>query len=297
MSLPAASPSSSKSLAARAGGGLRRRTRYVLGALLALLVVVYFGLGAVVSLKLARARRSFDPERSPATQQLAYTDVRFPARGGDAQLAGWYVQHAAGRHVLVIVHGKDSSRTREHSGRTAELMARLYRRGFALLAIDLRGHGQSKLFPDGSTKDLCSGGGDALFAGMVSDVKAAVGYARTTLGAQSVAVIGASIGSNSALVAFSEDAQLAMVVALSPGLDYLGIKTDGAVRQLGSRPALLEAADDDSYSAGSVRQLQALNSALTTKIWPSGGHANQLLTSHPEELPRLAELVTAALGK
>ncbi len=141
MSLPAAPTSSSRSAAARAGGG--RRLRYLLGGLLALLVVVYLGLGAVVSLKLARPRRSFDPERSPAAQQLAYSDVRFPARGGDAQIAGWYVQHAAGHHVLVIVHGKDSSRTREHSGRTAELMARLYRRGFALLAIDLRGHGQS----------------------------------------------------------------------------------------------------------------------------------------------------------
>lgn len=143
MSVPIVSPSSSRSPGGRAGGGLRRRTKYLLAALLALLVVVYFGLGAVVSLKLARPRRSFDAERSPAAQQLAYTDVRFPARGGDAQIAAWYVQHAAGRHVLVLVHGKDSSRTREHSGRTAELMARLYRRGFALLAIDLRGHGQS----------------------------------------------------------------------------------------------------------------------------------------------------------
>ena len=200
------------------------------------------------------------------------------------------------RGVVVLAHQLCSNRA-EWSQASHDWVTALAQRGVTTVAIDLRGHGQSKLFPDGSTKDLCSGGSDALFAGMVSDVKAAVGYARTTLGAQSVAVIGASIGSNSALVAFSEDAQLAMVVALSPGLDYLGVKTDGAVRQLGSRPALLEAADDDSYSAGSVRQLQALNSALTTKIWPSGGHANQLLTSHPEELPRVAELVTAALGK
>jgi alpha-beta hydrolase superfamily lysophospholipase len=200
------------------------------------------------------------------------------------------------RGVVVLAHQLCSDRA-EWSQASHDWVTALAQRGVTTVAIDLRGHGQSKLFPDGSTKDLCSGGADSLFAGMVSDVKAAVGYARTTLGAQSVAVIGASIGSNSALVAFSEDAQLAMVVALSPGLDYLGIKTDGAVSQLGSRPALLEAADDDSYSAGSVRQLQARNSALTTKIWPSGGHANQLLTSHPEELPRVADLVTAALGK
>jgi uncharacterized protein len=202
MSLPAASPSSSKSPAARAGRGLRRRTKYVLGALLALLVVVYFGLGAVVSLKLARPRRSFDPERSPAAQQLAYTDVRFPARGGDAQLAAWYVQHAAGRHVLIIVHGKDSSRTREHSGRTAELMARLYRRGFALLAIDLRGHGQSS---------------DARLSFGIHehrDILGAVDWLRAQgYPAGSIGVLGVSLGGVSAILAAAREPAIGATVS------------------------------------------------------------------------------------
>lgn len=198
--------------------------------------------------------------------------------------------------VVVLAHQLCSDRA-EWSQAAHDWVGALSQRGVTTLAIDLRGHGQSKLFPDGSTKDLCSGGGAAaLYTGMVSDVQAAVGYARTTLGAKSVAVVGASIGSNSSLLAYAADAQLAMVVALSPGLDYLGLMTAGAASQLGSRPALLEAADDDSYSADSVRQLQKLNGALTTKIWPSGGHANQLLTAHPEELPRLAGLVATALG-
>ena len=219
MTLSAASPSSSRSPGARAGGGLRRRTKYVLGALLALLVVVYLGLGAVVSLKLARPRRSFDPERSPAAQKLAYTDVRFPARGGDAQIAAWYVQHAAGRHVLVIVHGKDSSRTREHSGRTAELMARLYRRGFALLAIDLRGHGQSSdarlSFGIHEHRDIL-GAVDWLRAqgypaGSIGVLGVSLGGASTILAAAREPAIGAAVGAAVALLADSATAQTGFV--------------------------------------------------------------------------------------
>lgn len=203
---------------------------------------------------------------------------------------------SAPRPVVILAHQLCSDRS-EWSAAPHDWVSALAQRGVTTLAIDLRGHGRSKLFPDGSTKDLCGGGGSAaLYSGMVSDVKAAVQYARTTLGAKSVAVIGASIGSNSSLVAFAEDAQLAMAVALSPGLDYLGVKTDGAVGQLGSRPTLLEAADDDGYSASSVRQLQQLNGAVLTKVWPTGGHGNQLLAAHPEELTRVADLVTSQLG-
>ena len=234
------------------------------------------------------------------------------AGGGDPPLSGPEVTFAAAdglvvhgtvtdgsgsapRPVVVLSHQLCSNRS-EWSATSHDWVSAFAQRGVTTLAIDLRGHGRSKLFPDGSTRDLCGGGSAALYAGMVSDVKAAVDYARTTLKAKSVAVIGASIGSNSSLVAYADDAQLAMVVALSPGLDYLGIKTDGAVGRLGSRAALLEAADDDSYSADSVRQLQQVNGAITTKIWPTGGHANQLLAAHPEELTRVADLVTAKLG-
>lgn len=201
-----------------------------------------------------------------------------------------------GKPVAVLAHQLCSNRA-EWSATTHDWVSAFAQRGVTTLAIDLRGHGRSTLFPDGSIKDLCSGGGNsALYAGMVSDVKAAVDYARGTLNAKSVAVLGASIGSNSALVAFADDAQLAMVVALSPGLDYAGIQTSDAVTRIGSRPALLEAADDDSYSATSVRQLKQQNGAVSTQVWPTGGHANQIFVTHPEELTRVADLVVSKLG-
>lgn len=180
----------------------RRRAAYLVAGLLALLMVLYLGLGLAVVLTLSRPRRSFDPERSPATQQLAYKDVRFPARGGDAEIAGWYIEHAAGRHALVIVHGKDSSRTREHSGRTAELLLRLYRRGFALLAIDLRGHGQS------------SAGRLSFGVNEHRDILGAVDWLREKgYPAGSIGVLGVSLGGASTIMAAAREPAIGAAVA------------------------------------------------------------------------------------
>jgi alpha/beta superfamily hydrolase len=199
------------------------------------------------------------------------------------------------RPVVVLAHQLCQDR-REWSRTSQDWVSGFATRGVATLAIDLRGHGQSTLWPDGSRRDLCSGNyPDADYAGMVDDVRAAVAYARSALGASAVALVGASIGSNSSLVAYGGDAALRMVVALSPGLDYRGIQPSSAVSAYGTRPALLEAASDDPYSADSVRQLGQANANVTTQIFPSGGHGNALIATHPEELVRVLDLVTSRL--
>jgi alpha-beta hydrolase superfamily lysophospholipase len=203
----------------------------------------------------------------------------------------------APRSVVVLSHQMCKDRN-EWSQPTHNWVAALGTRGIATLAIDLRGHGLSKAFPDGSTHDLCAevdSAPTALFAGMPADVKAGVAYARGALAATQVAVIGASIGSNSAIVAYAADPKLTFLVALSPGLDYRGITTDAAIKSIGARPALLEAAKDDSASADSVNTLKVDNAAIQTQVWPTGGHANAMIDAHPEELPRVCDLVAAKL--
>lgn len=202
----------------------------------------------------------------------------------------------APRSAVVLAHQLCQDR-REWTAASHDWVSGFAARGVATLAIDLRGHGQSTLWPDGSRRNLCTGSyPDADYAGMVDDVRAAVAYARATLGAPSVALVGASIGSNSSLVAYGGDAALRMVVALSPGLDYRGIRPGSAVSAYGTRPALLEAASDDPYSADSVRQLGQSNTNVTTQVFPSGGHGNALIAAHPEELVRVLDLVTSRLS-
>ena len=67
------------------------------------------------------------------------------------EIAGWFIPSGRSRRVIVLVHGKDANRTRELDrdlsddvpGEFPDLAVGLSRRGFAVLMIDLRGHGQS----------------------------------------------------------------------------------------------------------------------------------------------------------
>lgn len=228
------------------------------------------------------------PDLSPAVCPNAVT---FPS--ADGLIVHGTFTPPCNRPAVVLAHQLCSDRS-EWSAPSHDWVSAFSQRGVATLAIDLRGHGASMTFPDGSMVDLCGGGTDAMYAGMVDDVKAAVAYVRS-LGATKVAVIGASIGSNSALNVYAADASLTFGVALSPGLNYRGILTEPAVKTIAQRPALLEAAMDDAAAAMSVMQLGADNPLVMTKVWPSGGHANAIIAAHPDELTRLADLVAASL--
>jgi pimeloyl-ACP methyl ester carboxylesterase len=273
MSRSPASSSSPKPVKSRSRRNVRwqRRVGRLFAGLLVLLVVAYLGLGAVVALQMTRPKRSFSAERSPATQQLAFTDVRFPARGGDAQIAGWYVQHAAGRHVLVLVHGKDSSRTREHSGRTAELMARLYRRGFAVLAIDLRGHGQSS---DGRLSFGFNEHRDILGA---VDWLRDQGYPPGSIG-----VLGVSLGGASSILAAAKEPAIGAVVEDCAYADIAPIVRSNFVRATKLPtfvllPARLFTRLFEGYDLLDVRPVMEIGKVAPRPLLIIHGDADQLI--------------------
>ncbi len=108
-----------------------------------LLCVAYWIVGAVAANVLATPERHFDPAQSPAHYSLAYQDVRFPAAIDQLPIAGWYIPRADATQAVILVHGKDSSRTAEFKSGFVELAQALHERGLAVLMIDLRGHGQS----------------------------------------------------------------------------------------------------------------------------------------------------------
>lgn len=130
---------------ARSAGSAQRLRRW-LTSVAGFLVLVYLVVGAMTAAKLTRPKRRFKPEHNPGSRQMPFEEVRFAARGGDADLAGWFVPAAGSKRALILVHGKDSNRSRfiEYSGAIA---VELHRRAFNLLLIDLRGHGQSSESP------------------------------------------------------------------------------------------------------------------------------------------------------
>lgn len=148
--------------------------------------------------------------------------------------------------AVILLHrlGKDKNNWKE-------LAPLLVKSGFSATAIDLRGHGQS------TEKFKLNSLTEKDFNNMVLDTKAAKKFLESK-GINSIAIIGESIGANTALNYAVTDASIKTLVLLSPGLEYRGIKIENSISEYGERPILIVAAEDDSYSAESSRKLEML---------------------------------------
>ncbi|HXW01325.1 MAG TPA: alpha/beta fold hydrolase, partial [Anaerolineae bacterium] len=109
--------------------------------ILACLAVGYVALSAYAGHTLTTPKRIFEPEKA-AVFGIAPEEVKFPAADG-LEIAGWFIPAAASDKALILIHGRNVSRTQNFDGEFAEFGAAMQRRGFAVLTIDLRGHGQS----------------------------------------------------------------------------------------------------------------------------------------------------------
>lgn len=109
----------------------------------------------------------------------------------------------------------------------APLIGPLTQAGFAAVAVDLRGHGESTRRGD-QTLDHRSArtGGENLFLEMWMDVDAVVAWLADNKSAEvdldRLALVGASVGCSVALDWSTRDARAKVLVLLSPGTDYLG---------------------------------------------------------------------------
>lgn len=142
--------------------------------------------------------------------------------------------------------------------------------GYAVLALDMRGHGES-----GSDREWEKFDDDLLrvwtyFAGLDD-----VDENRT-------AVIGASIGSNMALRTGANVPDIKTVALLSPGLDYRRITTGDAIELYGDRPILIVASEEDSYAADSSRTLAEMaQGEASLQMYDGAGHGTHMFAAEP----------------
>jgi dienelactone hydrolase len=163
------------------------------------------------------------------------------------------------------------------------LAQKLVGNNYVVLAIDLRGHGDSTAFGESTRtyKDFA----DADYGAMIRDVRAAAEYlrGRKDVNGDRLAVIGASIGANLSLQYASEDMQVRTVVMLSPGLNYRSLKTLPYIESYDKRALFLVVAEGDTYSYESCRQIEEaadLASPLKLKVYKGDDHGTALLRTH-----------------
>ena len=106
------------------------------------LLIGYAAVSGVAADRLSRARRRVPPG-TPAKVGLAYENVGLLARGEALNLAAWYIPAAEATRAVIVVHGMHRCRGRELSAGSLELVDHFVSSGFAVLMLDLRGHGES----------------------------------------------------------------------------------------------------------------------------------------------------------
>jgi pimeloyl-ACP methyl ester carboxylesterase len=284
-----------------------RLCRALLGAV-ALALALYLAVSAAAALVLTTPQRTLGRD-TPAGVGLSYENVRFPARGGDVSLAGWYVPSRAAQRALVLVHGKDSSRGVWVSEGWRALAPALHQRGFALLMIDMRGHG---------------GSGDGRYSFGVNEQRDVQGAADWLKGQGfapgRIGVLGLSMGAASSIMAAADDPDIGALVAdsgyaevmpliesewpgasglpdavlpgallmsrLLLGADIADARPVDAIGRIAPRPVLLIHGDADALvPPGHAHRLRA--AAPSAELWQVPGAAHgESFRAQPEEYTR-----------
>lgn len=195
---------------------------------------------------------------------------------------------------LILLHA--AGETREAWAAFADL-ART--RGYLSIAIDLRGHGESKAAGPATANPSTFTGADWL--AILPDI---AGAKQQLLQAGAdpdrLAIVGASIGANLALVYAETDPAIQALVLLSPGEKYRGIAAGPAMEKFRGRPVLIMAALGDDYAASSAKALDAIAASkqlCELRLFSGAAHGTNLLAAQPISADQILFWLDQMLGQ
>ncbi|OGR96266.1 MAG: hypothetical protein A2016_11670 [Elusimicrobia bacterium GWF2_62_30] len=178
---------------------------------------------------------------------------------------GWnlnarYLKAAGDAPTVVMVHTQKSDLTEWENW-----FKPMKRYGFGYLAMDLRGHGNSFVMPDGSTtswKAFAISGSDNEYNRMLRDVDAALAYLSTnSVTNDKIVLAGSVLGANLAIKEAAINQDISMVIALSPALNVNDVLSVNPLRVYGKRPLLMVAGADKQRQ---YKEFQLLNDIAKT---------------------------------
>lgn len=146
----------------------------------------------------------------------------------------------------------------------------LSKEGYDVLAIDLRGHGQST--DKNGVKIDWQRFSEKDFNDMILDVKAAKSFLVKQKPNNKIAIIGASIGANTALNYAVNDSSIKTIVLLSPGLDYRGVKTEESMKKYNRSVLITVSSEDEPAASSSQRLFEIAKGDKEIKIYNNAGH-------------------------
>jgi len=200
------------------------------------------------------------------TQRGGFVKVNFETDDGFKIYGNFYEPENPNGKALILLHMLRTNKDYWH-----DFAEKLKERGYYVLAIDLRGHGES-VFKNGK-KMTWEEFSESDFKNMVLDVKAAKLFLiEKGVNEKSIGIIGASIGANTALNYAATDEEIKAIALLSPGLDYRGVKTEEAMK-IYDRPVFIAASKEDEPAASSSQKLYELAAGKKVlKMYENAGH-------------------------
>lgn len=227
-----------------------------------------------------------DPPATPPTSKR----VAIEATDGHYVYADYYApsQVAPPAPLVILVHGYQHDRQV-----WSPLITPLYETGFAILAIDLRGHGESS---STETRALVEQREKPLFREMRNDVCGAYLWAVEQPGVDRarIALVGEGVGGTIALAYAAEDRSVDAIVCLSPGLDHVDLDPRGDLRQVKGRKLLLVGGKRDHEVCDAMAPL----TTGVSKHYIDAPHRGAALFAQEVELAsRVVSFVERAVGQ
>jgi pimeloyl-ACP methyl ester carboxylesterase len=276
-----------------------------------------------MALVLTRAER-VPLARTPEAYGLSYERVSFPSQVDRLPLNGWLIAPPADlpqKRVVISVHGKGGNRENGPGGGSLEISAQLARHGHPVLALDLRGAGESggTRFTLGAleTRDVAGALDYLEQRGLAADGVNLLGY---SMGAATAMLVGAS---DPRVRAVAEDAgfadlrdvldqQIPKQSGLPPmftpgtvlmartllGVDAYGIRPIDGLPALAARGVPLLAIHGEADSLIPIHHGQRLAAAYgpgaETHFVPGAGHVRSYVTDPDTYTRRLLDFLGRA---
>ena len=164
-----------------------------------------------------------------------------------------------------------------------DLAEELQEEDYAVLTLDLRGHGQSTR--KGAQTLRYSSMSEADGAQAVQDVQTAYQYLlrQERVDADQIALGGAGWGANLALRFAARERRVKTLALLSPALTIKGLRAVADMDRYGERPVFLAASLKDHAAADAVTQLEkAARGERRVKFYENAGHGAEMLKKEDE---------------
>jgi pimeloyl-ACP methyl ester carboxylesterase len=226
----------------------------------------------------------------PAAAVADRTPVSFPAADGFRIFADYFPPPSGDQDVpmVILLHMYRGDRST-----WAPLIPLLNDNGFAVLALDLRGFGESATT---ETAKRATDRDSTLFQEMQNDVRGAYDWLskQPRIDRSRVALIGASVGCSVAFQYAVKDRSVDVIVALSPGVDYMGLDSVGDIRQVIGRKILMVATQDEKKAP---EALKAARSDAMVSLYPGSAHGTRMFGMIPKVEWEVVEFIKLNIGQ